>query len=352
MGKLRVATIGTGIVVDWFLDAVSHNDDVELVGAYSRSLEKATSWGTPRGARLFFDDLNELAACPDVDAVYIASPNALHMPYAQIMLAAGKHVIAEKPIASNRNEALEAFAIAHEHDVVLMEAMRNIHGPDFAAIRDAIPMLGEVRAATFRFSKVSSRVPALMAGKMTNTFNPAMSGGGLMDIGVYCVSAMVALWGEPKRVAAMGTTFDVTTIGGDPRWPDVELGGEAICDYGDFVVNLSWGKVGDNHIPSQIMGTEATLVIDSISTPKHIEIVRPAQVDGGYGSGAGEATLLGFPMDGGLMTAEVADFVRACSLTDEGRALAKRFEQVSLDELSVMDDIREQIGALFPADEL
>lgn len=351
MGKLRVATIGTGIVVDWFLDAVSHSDKIEFVGAYSRSLEKAKAWGEPRGARLFFDSLEELAACPDIDAVYVASPNSLHVPMAKTMLAAGKHVMAEKPLASNAREAAEAFEVAHEHGVVLMEAMRNIHDDSFAAIREALPQLGEVRSATFRFSKVSSRVPALLEGKLTNTFDPSMSGGGLMDIGVYCVSAMTALWGKPRRVSAMGTTFDVSTIGGDARWPIVELGGEALCDYGDFVVNLSWGKVGDNHIPSQVMGTEATLVIDSISTPKQVEVVRPALTDGGYGSGAGEATLLGFPMDGSLMDGEVKDFVMVCSGSSEGLALAKSFEQVSLDSLAVMDQIREQIGTRFPADE-
>ena len=351
MKKLRIATVGTGIVVDWFLDAVSQSEDIELVGAFSRSLEKARTWGEPRGARLFFDNLDELAACPEIDAVYIASPNAMHIPNAKIMLAAGKHVLAEKAIASNVREASEAFALAHEKGVVLMEAMRNVHGPVFETIRDALPQLGEVRAATLRFSKVSSRVPALMSGKLTNTFDPGMSGGGLMDIGVYCVSAMTALWGAPRRVAAMGTTFDVSTIGADPRWPIVELGGEALCDYGDFVVNLSWGKVGDNHVPSQIMGTEATLVIDSISTPQHVEVVRPAQIDGGYGSGAGEATLLGFPMDGSLMTAEVADFCTACSGSSEGKALAERYERISLDALSVMDQIREQIGTRFPADD-
>lgn len=99
------------------------------------------------------------------------------------------------------------------------------------------------------------------------------------------------------------------------------------------------------------MGTEATLVIDSISTPEHVEVVLPSQTDGGYGSGAGEATLLGFPMDGSLMTAEVDDFCAACSGSPEGRGLAERYERISLDALSVMDQIRAQIGVRFPADE-
>ena len=165
MAELRIASVGTGMIVDWFLEALRANEGVAYVGCYSRSLEKAREFGEPRGATLFFDSLDELAASPDVDAVYVASPNALHIPYAKQMLAAGKHVFAEKPLASNAHEAAEAFAVAHENGVVLMEGVRNIHTTGFAAIRDALPEVGEVRSATFRFAKVSSRVPALVAGR-------------------------------------------------------------------------------------------------------------------------------------------------------------------------------------------
>ena len=350
MGTLRIASIGTGIIVDWFLESLKDVAGIEYVGAYSRTMEKAQAWGEPRGARLFFDNLDELAACPEIDAVYIASPNALHMPYAKQMLAAGKHVIAEKPLASNAREAREAFAVAHEHGVVLMEAMRNVHTAGFAAISDALPQVGEVRSATLRFSKVSSRVPALLAGKLTNTFNPRMAGGALMDIGVYCTAPMVALWGKPNRIAAMGTTFDVSTIGGDPAFPLVELAGEALCDYGDFVVNLSWGKVSDNHIPSQIQGTKGTLIIDSIAVTETVELITPIQQEG-YGTGEGVSQELGFPVESGMLTEELRDFACMCQGGDEGARLAAHYEQVSLDMLDVVDEIRTQLGVRFPADE-
>lgn len=350
MAALRIASIGTGMIVDWFLEAVAQTEGVEFVGAYSRSLEKAQEWGEPRGATLFFDSLDELAACPDIDAVYVASPNALHMPYAKQMLAAGKHVLAEKPLASNAREAAEAFAIARERGVVLMEAVRNIHTTGFAAIRDALPEVGEVRSATFRFAKVSSRVPALVAGKMTNTFDPCMAGGALMDIGVYCVAPMVALWGAPRRVMALGTTFDVSAIGGDPAYPLVELAGEALCDYGDFAVNLSWGKVSDNHIPSQVQGTAGTLVIETISEPERVDLVKPVSTEG-YGSGEGVATPVEFEVVPALLAEELRDFAQMCDGGDAGRKLAQKYEEISLAELAVMDEIRAQIGTRFPADD-
>ncbi len=350
MGALRIASIGTGIIVDWFLESVVDVDGLEYVGAYSRTLDRARAWGEPRGARLFFDSLDDLAACPDIDAVYVASPNALHIPYAKKMLSAGKHVLSEKPLASNVREATEAFAVAREHGVVLMEAMRNIHGAGFDVIRTAVPQLGEVRSATLRFAKVSSRVPALMEGRMTNAFDPCMAGGAIMDIGVYCIAPMVALWGRPRRIAAMGTTFDVSTIGGDTTYPLVELAGEALCDYGDFVVNLSWGKVSDNHISSQIQGTQATLLIDSIAVPRTIELVRPVQQEG-YGSGEGEAEHLDVAVERGQLTEELRDFVAMCRGDQNGGRLADHYGQISLATLEVMDEIRAQLGVRFPADD-
>ena len=349
MSTLRIASIGTGIIVDWFLDSLKDVEAIAYVGTYSRTIEKARAWGEPRGAQLFFDSLDELAACPEIDAVYIASPNALHIPYAKQMLAAGKHVLAEKPLASNAREAVEAFAIAREHGVVLMEAMRNIHTNGFATIEQAIPQLGDITSATLRFSKVSSRVPALKAGRLTNTFDPRMAGGALMDIGVYCVAPMVALWGKPQRCVAMGTTFDVSTIGGDSVYPLVELAGEALCDYGSFVVNLSWGKVSDNHLASQIQGTEATLLIDSIAEPGRVELVTPVQQEG-YGSGEGTASQLEVVIERGQLTEELRDFARFCQEGSTVSEEARHYEQVSLDMLEVMDDIRAQLGVRFPAD--
>lgn len=350
MKKLRIASIGTGIIVDWFLEAVAAVGEVAYVGTYSRTLEKARAWGEPRGASLFFDSLDDLAACPDIDAVYIASPNALHMPYAKQMLAAGKHVLAEKPLASNAREAAETFAIAHEHGVVLMEGMRNVHTAGFVAVRNALPELGRVCSATLRFSKISSRVPALEAGRLTNTFDPRMAGGAIMDIGIYCCAPMVALWGKPQRIAAMGRTFDVSAIGGDPAYPLVELAGEALCDYGSFVVNLSWGKVSDNHLPSQIQGTEGSLVLDSIAEPATASIVVPIKQDG-YGSGEGEARPLAFPVDPVLLAEELRDFAAMCTGGDGGTTLAQTYERISLDTLAVVDEIRAQLGVRFPADE-
>lgn len=78
MGKIRFGIVGTSNIANTFLRAASRVKDFELVAVYSRNLEKAREFGTLHGASIFFDDLEQMAKSKDIDAVYIASPNALH----------------------------------------------------------------------------------------------------------------------------------------------------------------------------------------------------------------------------------------------------------------------------------
>ena len=349
---LRIANIGTGLVVDWFVEACKAVEGVEHVATYSRSIEHAREWGEPRGVRLFFDSLEELAASPNVDAVYVASPNALHMRQAKQLLAAGKHVLCEKPFATTRAEAQEAFDIARANGVVLMEALVTTHTEAFRALKAALPQVGEPRTATIRTGKVSSRVPALLAGRLTNTFDPGFSGGGLMDMGVYVVEQMVALFGAPQRILAMGETFDASTIGADPRWPLVDLGGEALCDYGTHVVNLSWSKDSDNHLPNSIQGTAGTLIYDGNLSDGVLRLLTPAPSTGGYGTGEGVEEQLPYPVAPIRFEGELRDFVAACQSDADALEVVAWSEQVTLDSVATMQEIRRQMNVRYPDDEI
>ena len=348
---LRLANVGTGLIVDTLVEAVAANENVQLVATYSRSLERAREWGEPRGASLFFDSLEELAASPEVDAVYVASPNSLHMRQACILLEGGKHVLAEKPFATTRKEAEEAFALAHSKGLVLMEALVTLHSPGFKVLKDTLPEVGELRSASIRTGKISSRVPALLRGELTRTFDPEFSGGGLTDMGVYVVEQMVGLFGAPQRIFAAGTTFDASTIGADPRWPLVDLGGEALCDYGTHVVHLSWSKDSDNHLPNAIQGTKATLVYEGGLGKGQIRLIKPAPSTGGYGTGEGVDTLVEYPPAPVRFAGELDDFVRACAGEPEALKTLAWCEQVTLDSVSVMQEIRAQMGVRYPDDE-
>lgn len=351
MGTVRFASIGTSGICERFVEALVEARGAEYVGAYSRDLERARSFGERYGAHLFFDDLAELASCPEVDAVYVASPNGAHAAQALAMIGGGKHVFVEKSLASNEREAREVFCAAREHGVIVMEAMRNLHVPTFAAIeRIASSELGAVRLATLRFSKVTSRMARLRAGERLNVFDPALAGGALMDIGVYCVEPAVALFGRPRAVRALAVTADVPGCAEDDPCRTVDLAGEALLDYGDKIVSLSYGKMSDDLLPSQIEGEEGTLLWDQTSCPVNPRVHIHEDKGLIFRMEGMSAQPVAVEVPDNDMVCEIDDFVAAVRGDEGARAACERFERVTVDSLAVMDEIRRQVGVRFPAD--
>ncbi len=351
MGDIRFATIGTSKICDQFIAALGDVAGARLVGCYSRGASKALAFAEKHGAEKGFSSLEELAAAADVDAVYIASPNALHAGQALELIAAGKHVLVEKSFASNEAEAARVFDAAREQGVVALEAMRNIHVPTFRAIRDEVARLGEVSFATFSFAKVTSRIAQLKAGEKVNIFDPAMSAGALMDMGVYTVAPAVALFGVPDEVRALGRTVAVPGCAeGDP-YGRIDLSGSMLLGYGDKVVTLFWGKTADDKLSCEIAGDAGTLVFDQVSCPSRPRVYDHEDKGMVFRLEAGEARALECEEPPARdMACEIETFVRAVSGDAAALADVAWYEQVTRGSLHVMDEARRQMGVAFPAD--
>lgn len=348
---VRFATIGTSGVTERFLEALGQVEGAEYVAAYSRSLDKARSFGGPRGATLFFDDLGALAASDEVDAVYVASPNSLHAPQATQMARAGKHVLVEKAFASNEREARQVFEAAREAGVVAMEAMRNVHGPAWKEVVAALAEVGTPRLASVHFSKVTSRMARLRAGERVNVFDPHLSEGALMDIGVYAVEPVVALFGAPERVSGMAVTTRVPGAPEDDACATVDLAGKANLAYPGMVVDVAWGKVADDLLPCEVAGEEGTLVWEDVSCPRTLTVTKHA--DAGLTFKArtsGATTTRDLDVADNDMVYELADFVAATRGDAAALEAAASWEALTLGSLAVMDQIRQQVGVRFPAD--
>lgn len=99
---LRFGTIGTGWIANSYVDGALDSGLWQLTAVYSRTKEKGLAFAAPYGVETVFTDLEEMAATDKIDAVYIASPNKLHIEQARVFLEHGKHVICEKPLSSPR----------------------------------------------------------------------------------------------------------------------------------------------------------------------------------------------------------------------------------------------------------
>ena len=351
METIRFATIGTGVITEHFIAQIPKVEEAELVACHSRDVERAREFGEPFGATLFFDDVEELAACDEIDAVYVASPNCFHHDQALACIRAGKHVLVEKPFAGNAREAREMLDAAREQGVVCMEAMRSIHDPAYAVIREKIGELGTLREASVRFSKFSPRARNFDKGEVPHVLNPRFCTGSTLDIGCYPIDWTVATFGAPKRIQAMGVVVPVPGVAEDDPYRMVDLAGNAHFAYDGFVAEVSWGEVYNNHLDTQIAGEEATLLVDRQSEPKRVTLVKPKpHVGKGWGTGEGEASDVEIPHVDDNIQSELEDFVAGIRGEEAPHMSVADQAQITLDSAEAMDEIRRQMGVVFPCD--
>jgi predicted dehydrogenase len=170
----------------------------EVVAIASRDGEMAERVAGELGIARAHGSYEALLADPDVDAVYIPLPNHLHLDWTVAALAAGKHVLCEKPLALTAQDAEAMLAAAKEHGVLLMEAfMYRLH-PSWVAVRELVAAgrIGRLQTIQSWFSYYNDD-----AGNIRNM--AAAGGGALMDIGCYSINLSRMLFGaEPERVEA------------------------------------------------------------------------------------------------------------------------------------------------------
>lgn len=198
---MNIATIGTGSIVDAILSAINELEDVTCTAMYSRKRETAQELAGKYGIGTIYTDLESLFSDTNVDLVYIASPNSMHYEQAYQALQHGKHVVCEKPFTSTLQEAETLIALAQEKNLLLFEAISNIHLPNIKVIQEQLPKLGPIKLIQCNYSQYSRKYNDLLAGETPNVFNPHFSGGALMDINIYNLHLVMNLFGSPNTVS-------------------------------------------------------------------------------------------------------------------------------------------------------
>ena len=206
---MNYAIIGTGWIAKASADGAKIAGGFTPYAVYSRTEEKGRIFAESVGAQRVFTDLEEMAECKEIEAVYIASPNAFHYAQSKLFLEHGKHVICEKPITVEPEEFEELFDLAKSKNLVYIEAIMMMHFPCRNVIGNALKRLGKITTARIDFSQLSSKYAALKRGELPNIFNPEMATGSLMDLGVYNVYFALYFFGVPERVTS--TAFMLET---------------------------------------------------------------------------------------------------------------------------------------------
>lgn len=252
---MKIGTIGTGFIVDTFLNATRTNENCDVIACYSRNLEKGEAFAAKHGIAKVYTDMDEMFKDPDIDFIYVASPNSLHYPQSKRALLAGKNVICEKPFTSNIKELEDLTEIAKEKNLFIFEAIIPIHLPNFKWLQNNIDKVGDIKLVQCNFSQYSSRYDAFKRGETPNVFTPEFSGGALMDINIYNIHFVMRLFGNPKSVHYYANVER-----------GIDTSGVLIMQYDHFVATCTGCKDSKSKNLSQIQGDKGYFLIDQESS--------------------------------------------------------------------------------------
>lgn len=259
---MRYGVIGTGWIAKSFIDGARMLCNADFTAVYSRTEESGGKFAKENQIPTVFTDINEFAK-GDFEAVYIASPNKLHYEQSKLMLQSGKHVICEKPITVETEELEELQTLAKKNGLIYIEAIMYMFNPARDLLKEAIGKIGRITSVHFDFSQLSSKYPAYLEGKLPNIFNPALATGCLMDLGIYCVYPALDIFGLPEKITACASFMESGADGS----------GNAALLYDDKLVNLTYSKLGQDRLGSQIFGDKGTITIESISKLVNMNII-------------------------------------------------------------------------------
>jgi predicted dehydrogenase len=337
MNKLRLGVVGTHFITDWVIAGARQEERLELAAVCSRTQETASAFAAKHLIPHTFTSLEAMAQSPLVDAVYIATPNFLHASQSILCMKHGKHVLCEKPLASNAREAREMIEASRRYNVCLMEAMKPTLTPNFVALRDNLERIGRVRRYFASYCQYSSRYDKFREGVVMNAFKPEYSNGAMMDIGIYTVYPMVVLFGRPQRIEASGILLA----------SGVDGQGAVNFVYEGMNATVLYSKIANSDLPVEIQGEEGNITADRIHRITGLNYMPRPQAASGKGLGA-QTHSLGILAEKDEYYYEVAEFTRLALAGKRESAINSH--QNSLITLEIIDEVRRQLGVVYPAD--
>lgn len=272
---LNVGTIGTSWITEQFIQALKLTRRYHIKGVYSRDVKNAQDLARFYHADYYTDQLNHLLYDPEIEVIYIASPNHLHFEQAMAAVRAGKHIIVEKPAFASVAQWHQVHELAREQGVKVFEAVLHYHNRNYRRLRQLVrnlqkghsqPFLG----ANFNIGQYSSRyeqfLEAVDDGSLPNVFNPKHAGGTLMDIGIYPLYVALDLFGMPDQVS-------YHCVKGHH---EVDLFGTIILSYASSQVSIFISKAVHSIMPNEIYFDDETVVIEGITRIQNVRLINKA----------------------------------------------------------------------------
>ena len=322
--KTRWGILATGGIARLFArDLIDHGHAVGAVA--SRDAAKALAFAEEFDIARSHGSYEALAADPDIDAIYVATPHPMHAANAKLALNAGKHVLVEKAFTLNAAEAREVVDLAEAKGLVVLEAMWTRFLPHMVRIREILASgaLGEIRSMSADHTQALPSDPEHRLNAM------ALGGGSLLDLGIYPISFIHDVLGAPELRHAEATF--------GPTGADRQI--VAVFTHAGGAMStalMALDTAGPNR--AQILGTEARIEIDGVwYTPTSFRVVnRNKEVVEEYVS----------DVTGRGMQYQAAELERLVAAGRTAGEILPPEESVAI--MGTLDLIRERIGLRYP----
>ncbi|MEO6944209.1 MAG: Gfo/Idh/MocA family oxidoreductase [Lacisediminihabitans sp.] len=247
---LRWGVLAPGEIAADFVHALHSYTDQRVHAVASRSAERAERFAAHNGIERSYGSYEQLVADPHIDIVYVSSPNSEHRRLALLAIAAGKHVLVEKPMGTSAADAREIVDAARAAGVFAMEAMWSRYLPQTDVIRQLLDdgVLGEITVVTADFGANFMSEPDGIV------FRPELGGGVLRDIGIYALWFSSFVLGSPESIVASGSFTDSGVDGQAAMILTAPSGAQSL---------LSTTMYADTPTVATISGSTARIEIDS-----------------------------------------------------------------------------------------
>jgi predicted dehydrogenase len=318
--------LGLGVIARHFATALASMPGARIAAVGSRSRAKAEAFAAEFGGARAHGSYGELAADPEVEAVYVATPHPMHAANALLCLSHGKAVLVEKPFTLNAREAGEVVALASARRLFLMEAMWTRFFPLMARLRAMVAdgAIGDPRMVMADFAYRAPFDPE------RRHLNAELGGGGLLDVGIYPLSFASMFFGAPEQVTGVA---EIGATGVD------EQAALALRYGGGRVAAITTGVRTATHHEAWLLGTEGRVRIHAPwFIPRAMTLIRPGRDD--------EEIVEPFEGNGYQFEAqEVAD----CLRNGRHESTVMPLDE-SLQLMRTMDDLRAQWNMRYPGE--
>lgn len=321
---IKWGIMGTGRIARVFATALQVVDDSELCAVASRAQSKAEEFASAFNVKKAYGSYEALAADPEIDIIYIATPHNLHMKNTIMAMEHNKHVLCEKPLGINQQEVDQMIEKAASRKRFLMEALWSRFLPNIIKTKELIEegAIGDIRMMNVIFAFKSANGPE------HRHFNVQLCGGTILDIGIYNIFLSLLLFGKPDRIVAQATLSN--------------QGVDTSCGYifkydNELLAVMESSFMYDAPITAEIFGSKGKITLEN-------RWFTPGKVNVDYTDGKKEE--FSFEIKGNgyeLEAIEAAECIRSGKLQSDLWSWKDSRHLVSL-----MDTIREQCGIVYP----